>query len=74
MKGPNKLEHLSPASPSSLVYHLQVRLEFNQAGLAQACFIVLTPCLAYKYFTRLESLAKDKHSSLLLKSVNYGRK
>jgi hypothetical protein len=40
MKMPNKLEHLSPASPPSLIYHLKIRLEPTQAGLAQACFLV----------------------------------
>ena len=30
--------------------------------------------LTLKHSTRLERLAKDKHSSLLRKSVNYGRK
>jgi hypothetical protein len=30
--------------------------------------------LSHKYSTRLESLARDKHSSLLRTFVNYGRK
>jgi hypothetical protein len=30
--------------------------------------------LTYEHLTRLERLAKDKHSSLLPKSVNYGQK
>jgi hypothetical protein len=30
--------------------------------------------LTCKHYTRLERLARDKHSSLLRKSVNYGRK
>ncbi len=30
--------------------------------------------LTRKHYTRLERLAKDKHSSLLQKSVNYGQK
>ncbi len=32
------------------------------------------PSLTYTYQTRLERLARDKHSSLLQRSVNYGRK
>ncbi len=32
------------------------------------------PGLTDKHYTRLERLAKDKHSSLLRKSVNYGHK
>ncbi len=32
------------------------------------------PGLTHKYKTRLERLARDKHSSLLRKSVNYGSK
>jgi hypothetical protein len=35
--------------------------------------VCLWPGLARKYWTGLERLARDKHSSLLLKSVNYGR-
>jgi hypothetical protein len=30
--------------------------------------------LAHKHLTRLERLAKDRHTDLLWKSVNYGRK
>ena len=32
------------------------------------------PGLTHKHQTRLERLAKDKHSGLLQKSVNYSRK
>jgi len=32
------------------------------------------PGLTHKQYSRLKSLARDKHSSLLRKSVNYGRK
>jgi hypothetical protein len=32
-----------------------------------------TPSLTHKYQTRLKRLARDKHSSLSRKSVNYGR-
>ncbi len=32
------------------------------------------PGLTHKHQTKLERLASDKHSSLLRKSVNYGRK
>ncbi len=39
----------------------------NVAIVAQHCYI-----LAHKYWTRLERLARDKHSNLLCKSVNYG--
>jgi hypothetical protein len=31
----------------------------------------LAPGLTHKHYTRLEKLARDKHSSLLRKSVNY---
>jgi hypothetical protein len=33
-----------------------------------------SPGLTHKYLTRLEKLARDKHSSLLQKSVNYDHK
>ncbi len=35
--------------------------------------VIHAPSLTHKHQTRLERLAKDKHSSLLRKSVNYGR-
>jgi hypothetical protein len=40
------------------------------------CFTVgMTPLgLTHKHSTRLERLDRDKHSSLLRKSVNYSRK
>ncbi len=34
----------------------------------------LAPGLTHKHYTRPAILARDKHSSLLRKSVNYGRK
>jgi len=37
------------------------------------CFTQVSSGLTSKHYTRLERLAKDKHSSLLRKSVNYGR-
>jgi hypothetical protein len=44
------------------------------AGKAGAYPSEAAPGLALKDYTRLERLAKDKRSSLLQKSVNYGRK
>jgi hypothetical protein len=35
---------------------------------------VYVPGLACKHWTRLEWLARDRHSSLSLKLANYGRK
>jgi hypothetical protein len=38
------------------------------------CFNWVGSSLTHKHLTRLEKLARDKHSSLLLKFVNYRRK
>ncbi len=52
-------------------------------GKAEACTseapfrcsnLGLAPGLTHKHLTRLERLARDKHSSLLRKSANYGCK
>ena len=45
-----------------------------QVGAAERCFSWIGSCLTCKHYTRLERLARDKHSSLLRKSVNYGHK
>ncbi len=37
-------------------------------------FTLVGSVLNRKHYTRLERLAKDKHSSLIQKSVSYGRK
>ncbi len=36
--------------------------------------MIQAPGLTRKHLTRLESFARDKHSNLVRKSVNYGRK
>jgi hypothetical protein len=38
------------------------------------CYIRLGASLTHKHFTWLKRLVTDKHSSLLRKFVNYGRK
>jgi hypothetical protein len=43
-------------------------------GASERCFIHLGSGLTSKHWARLERLARDKHSSLLQKTVNYGRK
>ncbi len=43
-----------------------------KSGSPQRCFNLVGPGLASKHWTRLERLAKDKHSSVLRRSVNYG--
>ncbi len=42
-----------------------------QSGAPERCFTRVSSGLTQKHETRLERLAKDKHSSLLQKSVNY---
>jgi hypothetical protein len=44
------------------------------SGAPERCFTWVGSGLTRKYWTRLERLAKDKHSSLLQKSINYGCK
>ncbi len=45
-----------------------------QSGVSKRCFIRVGSCLIFKHQTRLERLARDKHSSLLRKPVNYRQK
>ncbi len=42
-------------------------------GAPERCFTQVGSGFTYKHKTRLERLANHKHSSLLQKSVNYGR-
>jgi hypothetical protein len=44
------------------------------SGTPERCFTWVGFGLSCKHETRLEKLAKDKHSNLLQKFVNYGRK
>ncbi len=44
------------------------------SGACERCFIHLGSSLTSKDETSLERFARDKHSSLLRKSVNYGQK
>jgi len=43
-------------------------------GAPERCFTQVGYGLTHKRWTRLERLARDKHSSLLQKYVNYGHK
>ncbi len=71
----NKLECLSLASLSSLAQYLQVRQGAYLSKAPSKCSIIgETLNIKIKYLTQLESTARDKHSSLLRKFVNYGRK
>ncbi len=45
-----------------------------QSGAPERGFTQVGSCLTHKHQTRLERLARDAHSYLLRKSVNYGRK
>jgi hypothetical protein len=72
----NKLECLSLASLSGLAYYLWVRPgaypRVEHLKGASLAWVGSGP--TGKHYTLLERLARDKHSSLLRKSVNYGRK
>jgi hypothetical protein len=41
--------------------------------IIERCFTRVGSGLTRKHYAKLESVARDKHSSLLQKSVNYGR-
>ncbi len=45
-----------------------------QNGAPERCFICIGSSITSKYQTSLERLARDKHSSVLRKFVNYGQK
>ncbi len=47
---------------------------FAQSGAHEWCFTQVGSGLTHKHYTRLEKLARDKHSSLLWKSINYSCK
>jgi hypothetical protein len=40
----------------------------------KCCTLWQAPGLTRKHYTRVKRLARDKHSALLRKSVNYGQK
>ncbi len=44
------------------------------SGAPESCFGAVGSSLTHKHTTRLERLARDKHSSLLQTLVIYGRK
>ncbi len=71
----NKLECLSTTFlfQPSLMFVGKAR-SLPQNGAPERCFTRLSSSLAYKQQTRLEWIARDKHSSLLQKFVNYGQK
>jgi hypothetical protein len=64
---------LSLANIASLMFVGKAR-SLLLSGACERCFIHLGSSLTSKHETRLERLARDKHSSLLRKSVNYGQK
>ncbi len=59
------------ASLSSLIQCLYKSLP--QSGVHERCFTWVGSGLTHKHQTMLERLTRDKHSSLLRKSVNYDR-
>ncbi len=70
-----KLERLCLTShfQPSLIFVGEVR-SLPQSGAPRWCFTQVGSGLTCIHKTRLERLARDKHSSLLQKSVNYGHK
>jgi hypothetical protein len=71
----NKLECLSLASLCNIVY-LWIRPgAYPKVELLKGAILEQAPALpTNKHKTRLQRLGRDKHSSLLRKSVNYVRK
>jgi hypothetical protein len=62
----------------SMVLYLRVMpanvaRSLHSSGGPERCFTQVGSGLTSKHWTRQERLARDKHSSLLRKSVNYGR-
>jgi hypothetical protein len=57
----------------SLIFAVKAGAYPSEAPL-QVLLSTVAPGLTHKHWARLERLAKDKHSSLLQKSINYGRK
>jgi hypothetical protein len=49
-----------------------VTLNVIRLNVIMLSVVAPTPGLGHKHWTRLEKLARDKHSSLLQKFVNYG--
>jgi hypothetical protein len=45
-----------------------------QSGTPERGFTLVGSGLTHKHWTRLEKLARDKHSIILRKSINYGQK
>jgi hypothetical protein len=66
----NKL-HGNPFQPSLMLVGKARSLPQN--GAPERCFTQIGSGLTRKYYTRLERLAMDKHTSLLRNSVNYDR-
>ncbi len=70
----NRLECLSLADLSSLVYGLQVRWSLTLIGVTERCFTRVDSSFTHKHQTRQARQATDKHSSLLRKFENYRKK
>jgi hypothetical protein len=70
----NKLEFLSLASPSSLVFCLRARPgAYPRVDHLKGSSIVGS-CFTNKHYTRVERLARRKRSSLIQKIATYGHK
>ncbi len=73
MTGPNFVKKFM-----TVIYKCECRypttlVSGKACGDKHRCFTWVGPGLALKHWTRLEKLARDKHSSLLRKYLNYGR-
>jgi hypothetical protein len=69
MNAHNKLECLSLPQPSLMF--LGTEETYLSVKQLKGCLIWVSSGLLYKHYTRLEMLARDKHSSLLRKFVIY---
>ncbi len=65
-----------PGKPCYLSQILEVKAlrAYSIMERLEGAFLRLAPCLTCKHWARLEKLASDKHTGLLRKFVNYGRK
>ena len=68
-----KIKHSIKASKPKLL-EAEVTLLRSRSYLEAGCFTRVGSGLTHKHLTRLEKLARDKHSSLLRKLVTYSRK
>jgi hypothetical protein len=71
MAVPNTLAYCDTITITYSLTFVGKAMDLPWSGAPERCFTLVDPSLAGKFWTRLERLARDKHSSLLRKYVNY---